>query len=67
MLGSDNCKISSFSFQQKPTTSDEFIPKVNNLFTLIFSLELDDAINTELFLRKHSRTGVTTMMARVSH
>ena len=61
-------KYLPFLCQQKPTASDEFIPKVNNLFTRIFSLKLDDAINIELFLRKHSRTsGVTTMMARVSH
>ena len=56
-----------FLSQEKPTAPDEFIPKVNILFTITFPIKLADAINTEVFLGKHSRTGVTTMMARVSH
>ena len=60
-------KYLPFLSKQRPTASDEFIPKVNILFIILFPIKLADAINTEVFLGKHSRTGITTMMARVSH
>ena len=49
-------KYLPFLSQEKPIAPDEFIPKVNILFTITFPIKLADAINTEVFLGKHYRS-----------